>query len=300
MAERNPSKQKRAAQNKAQREALAARRVRAAAPKPAAPPRQTDTGAEIETGADADADAETGAEAGAKTPTRRRSRFRAAPAKTETGRPSRAAPSRPATTSRTTSSSAPAPTARSGRPLKEIGPDRPLEPGPRGLLAHLQQIAGGKAVLFAGIFSVVAAGMLLFAPVVPRQIVEAPADIVETVVAQQEGKPPPSEDDDPDPQTDQVTLLEAAGPLGVLLAGVPVVICGVAIEGSRRPGRRRLYTIAAFALGIYVAFFSVVGIFFFFSMAGLFVAAYQARKADPPVPRTRRGAASDEDEDDEG
>jgi len=288
VAERNPSKQKRAAQNKAQREALAARRARAAAPKPAAPPREKpETDVETEAGGEAEA------------PTRRRSRFRAAPAKTETGRPSRAAPSRPATTSRTASSSAPAPTTRSGRPVKETGPDRPAEPGVRGLIAHLQQIAGGKAVLFAGVFAVVAAGMLLFAPVVPRQVVEAPGDIIETTVAQQEGKPPPSEDDDPDPQTDQVTLLEAAGPLGVVLAGVPVVICGVAIEGSRRPGRRRLYTIAAFALGIYVAFFSVVGIFFFFSMAGLFVAAYQARKADPPVPRTRRSEPSGDDADDD-
>ena len=85
-----------------------------------------------------------------------------------------------------------------------------------------------------------------------------------------------------------------------VLAGVPVVICGVALEGSRRPGRRRLYTIAAFALGIYVAFFSVVGIFFFFSMAGLFVAAYQARKADPPVPRARGRAADEDEPDDEG
>ena len=192
---------------------------------------------------------------------------------------------------------------RSDHPVGPTGEgDRPRpsgRAGVRGLIAHLQQIAGGKAVLFAGVFAVVAAGMLLFAPVVPRQVVEAPSDIIETTVAQQEGKPAPSEDDDPDPQTDQVTLLEAAGPLGVLLAGVPVVICGVAIEGSRRPGRRRLYTIAAFALGIYVAFFSVVGIFFFFSMAGLFVAAYQARKADPPVPRTRRGEPSDDDADED-
>jgi hypothetical protein len=278
MAERNPSKQRRAAQNKAQREALAARRARASEPKAKPAPRAEPVEATDEAPVE-----------------RRRSRFRPAPQATETGRPSRAAPARRAPSTKSgPAKSAPAARTASGRPGRTppaIGPDHPEEPGLRGFLAHLQQIAGGKAVLFALIFAVVAAGTMLVGSVVARQVVEAPAQIIETVV-----KPKTKHDI----YTDHVTLLEAAGPIGFAFAALPIIICAVALEATRRPGRRRAFTIAAFALGIYVVFFSFIGIFFFFSMAGLFFAAYQARKADPPVPRGRaRARARDEDEADE-
>jgi O-antigen ligase len=92
-----------------------------------------------------------------------------------------------------------------------------------------------------------------------------------------------------------VTLTQAAGPLGVLFAAVPILICGFALDATRRPNRRRAFTVAAFALGIYVVFFSFIGIFFFFSMAGLFFAAYQARKADPPPRRPVRARPAAEE-----
>jgi hypothetical protein len=92
--------------------------------------------------------------------------------------------------------------------------------------------------------------------------------------------------------THGVTLTQAAGPIGILFAAVPIFICGFALDATRRPNRRRAFTIAAFGLGIYVVFFSFIGIFYFFSMAGLFFAAYQARKADPPVRAPRPPRAS--------
>jgi hypothetical protein len=171
-------------------------------------------------------------------------------------------------------------------------PDAPTEPGWRGFVAHVQQVPGGKAVMFALIFSVVAAVTLLALKVVQQSGGVAVARIVNPLTP---GKTP-DKAYDAQQVTRGVTLTQAAGPLGILFAAVPVFICGFALDATRRPNRRRAFTIAAFGLGIYVVFFSFIGIFYFFSMAGLFFAAYQARKADPPVraPRPRRPAKDDD------
>ncbi|MBV9953316.1 MAG: hypothetical protein JO291_15285 [Acidimicrobiia bacterium] len=311
MAERNPSKQRRAAQNRAQREALAARRVRSAESRE----RAVEDRARREALAEVDDDVideveedEVVEERPSRTAARPRQRARYKPKqqKTESGRPSRSAPSRPAparsstsapaTTSRTTGG--PAPKTRSGAAKPEAAstvPDAPTEPGWRGFVAHVQRVPGGKAVMFSLIFAVVAAVTLLALKVVQQSAGVALAHVVNPLTP---GKTP-EKGYEATAVTHGVTLTQAAGPLGILFAAVPVLICGFALDATRRPNRRRAFTIAAFGLGIYVVFFSFIGIFYFFSMAGLFFAAYQARKADPPVrmQRPRRPAKGDSEED---
>jgi hypothetical protein len=217
------------------------------------------------------------------------------PKKTDSGRPSRSAPSLPAPQPTARATGAPAPKARptAGRPTPASNvPDAPTEPGWRGFVAHVQQVPGGKAVMFALIFSVVAAGTLLALKVVQQSGGVAVARVVNPLTP---GKTP-EKAYDAQQVTRGVTLTQAAGPLGILFAAVPVFICGFALDATRRPNRRRAFTIAAFALGIYVVFFSFIGIFYFFSMAGLFFAAYQARKADPPVRRPPRARPAKDDD----
>jgi hypothetical protein len=303
MAERNPSKQRRAAQNKAQREALAARRVRSAESRERAAEDRARREAAAEAELDEDLTADDGVDeeveqrpARTAARPRQRARYKPKPQKTESGRPSRSAPGRPAPqpTARATGG-APAPKARPAAAKATSAskvPDAPTEPGWRGFVAHVQQVPGGKAVMFALIFSVVAAVTLLALKVVQQSGGVAVARIVNPLTP---GKTP-EKAYDAQQVTRGVTLTQAAGPLGILFAAVPVFICAFALDATRRPNRRRAFTIAAFGLGIYVVFFSFIGIFYFFSMAGLFFAAYQARKADPPVraPRPRRPAKDDD------
>ena len=97
--------------------------------------------------------------------------------------------------------------------------------------------------------------------------------------------------------TNTAPIVDVFGPVGVVFVAIPLAISGGAVAAAARPNRRRSFTIAAFALGFYVLFVGSIGIFYFFSMGGLFFAAYQARKADPPVRRPRGRPAEEEDED---
>lgn len=248
MAERNPSKQRRAAQNKAQREALANRRARASQPSRSAPEPPD----------------------GAVSPTRRtRSGGKSKPAEAPTGRNGR-----PARTPRAT-------------PVRRV-PTNPV----MKRIAMVQSVAGGKGVFFALMFSLVAGGMVLFTKVTPREVMIAPAAIVNEVRLAND-LPVPGE---LDPVIASDYAWNVIGPVSIVVALAPVLIAGVAFFLAGREGRRRNFTIAAFAMGMVVFLSGALGIYYMFAFGGLVYGAYKARQADPLPGRGARRRKDDEDD----
>ncbi|MEJ7585347.1 MAG: hypothetical protein WKF43_14985 [Acidimicrobiales bacterium] len=158
-------------------------------------------------------------------------------------------------------------------------------------MATVQQVPGGRAVLFGFLFSIVAAGMLLLAPITPRTVMAVPRRII---VEQRldNGLPVSAADrkavrEDKaleDPRIESTYLTSVIGPVAGVVV-VPVLVAGAAVVLARRPGRARTFTYAAIAQILFVFLLGSLGIFFLFSAGGLGFGAYKARKAQGPSAR---------------
>jgi hypothetical protein len=183
-------------------------------------------------------------------------------------------------------------------------PVRPPRTGVGRLIGPIQAVPGGRAVLFGFFFAVVAAGMLLFAPITPRYVQRVPSEIVNKVrVDNDRPVPRAAADNLKEPRFESTYLTNVIGPAAGAVV-IPVLIAGSAVLRAKRPNRARSFTFAAVAQMVFVLFLSGLGIFFMFSAGGLGFGAFQARKAEgPPARRSWRRQASsdatgDEDDDD--
>ena len=281
MAERNPSKQRRAAQNKAQREALAARRAtrprRSRRPPTAgpSPPRRRRDAGRGDRGGRAPSSVAVPGRAGED---------RDGPA--EPGRAGRGPPPRVRTSASADTAPAPGPQPV-GPPAEGDRPRPPDRAGLRGFLAHLQQIAGRQGGAVRGDLQPSwPPACCSSRSVVPRRSWRGTGrDRRDRAGDQREQggarTTTPIRHRRRSPTRGGRAARRRCSPR------VPVVICGVAARGlaagrsgagsSRSPRSRS---------GIYVVFFSWSSASSSSSAwPGLFFAAYQARKADPPVPR---------------
>lgn len=260
MSDRNPSKQRRAAQNKAARQALANRTTKASqAPRPAADASSGTKGA-------GRAGAKPSRSAGRTTPAGRRGAVAAGNA----GRPTRTG----------------------GAPVR-----RPTNPVSK-VIADVQSVPGGKGIFFAFLFAVVASVMLFVSPTVPQVILKHVGESVAAFRKANDLKTPsglPTKD-----LTRQVYAWSVLGPLTIAFAAVPVLIAGAGVVLTYKENRRRNFTILAFLMVAYFYLAGALAIFFIFSAAGLVYAAFKARQAEPPTPRApRRSKAEDDDADDD-
>ena len=157
-------------------------------------------------------------------------------------------------------------------------------------------------MLFGFLFSIVAAGMLLFAPISPRYVQRVPSQIVMQVRADQDLPVSAAAKEALEkPRVESTYLISQIGPAAGVVV-FPVLIAGLAVFAARRPNRTRTFTLAAVGLLLFVLVLSSVGIFFLFSAGALGFGAYQSRRADGPgTGRTRRGrrraGARDDEED---
>jgi len=270
VTDRNPSKQRRAAQNKAARQALANRTTKASQPSsvPASP------------------SSSSGGKSGS-------SGRKSAPARGAGGGRARA-------TAR--------PTGQAGRPARTGGaPVRQPTNRLSKLVADVQAVPGGKGVFFSFLFALVAAIMLMVAKIAPQEVLHyAGATVAKFRVDHKLAVPTGLNADGvaKKPVVVYDHALAILGPVAVVFAILPIAISGVAMALALRENRRRNFTIVAFIMVLFVLWTGSLGIFFFFSAGGLVYGAFKARQAEPPplrAARRRRGQEADEDvEDDDG
>lgn len=166
---------------------------------------------------------------------------------------------------------------RSGKPRRERRPrpgDRPVDIATLegSWFARLMQVPGGTQVLFAGVMSIVATGLILFTKqFVPKG---APRD---TKASQ--------------------TLFEAYDiKVAAVLLVVPLAVTGLAVAFSFHPHRRRVWFMAAVVLGLvatsaiqyylFVAGFMAYGVYRAYKVEGpneSFLTVLRRRFQRPPV-----------------
>jgi hypothetical protein len=163
-------------------------------------------------------------------------------------------------------------------------PRPPARPGARP--------PGSRAALFAVAFALASFALLLFAnlvsvddrgEVIPRNFggvyLEARSLITTSEFGQIEAT--------------ETTILDAYGPMTLLLYAVPALIAVIAYMAHKRTGVSRPLTIGmlGLALGVFIT-----GAFFMPSLIALAIASFQARKAELPARVAQRAARDGRDE----
>jgi hypothetical protein len=171
------------------------------------------------------------------------------------------------------------------------GPAVAADAPPKGALGMLRsKRPGDKAVFIAFVFSV-CAGIFLFFYRVPVDDRGEPLPFEFrglTLAAREAATGAPVEDA-------TTSMLDANGPVVLLLVGLPIFVSAFAMWGNRRPDRSRMLTYAM--LGMAVAVIVVgqitgVGVLFFPALIAMAVGGFQVRKADLPARTAARGGAA--------
>ncbi len=145
----------------------------------------------------------------------------------------------------------------------------------RGRRPSPYTIPGQRAVLMAFLFTIVAAGTLLFAPVQVQRDVQPDDPRVETTQ-------PDLNDDGTVTIYEDVKLLDEEGPAvaaGIMLT--PILITGAAVWFTKKPQRSNAWTIAMVALAGFIFLFAgPYGIIALPSLIALAVGGFQSRRAE--------------------
>ncbi len=145
----------------------------------------------------------------------------------------------------------------------------------RGRRPSPYTIPGQRAVLMAFLFTIVAAGTLLFAPVQVQRDVQPDDPRVETTQ-------PDVNDDGTVTIYEDVKLLDEEGPAvaaGIMLT--PILITGAAVWFTKKPQRSNAWTIAMVALAGFIFLFAgPYGIIALPSLIALAVGGFQSRRAE--------------------
>jgi hypothetical protein len=163
-------------------------------------------------------------------------------------------------------------------------PGAPVRPGARP--------PGARAALFAVAFALASFGLLLFASlvsvddrgeVIPRNFGAVYLEARSLITTGEFGRV----------EATETTILDAYGPMTLLLYAVPALIAVVAYAAHKRTGISRPLTIGmlGLALGVFIT-----GAFFMPSLIAMAIASFQARKAELPARVAQRAAREGPDD----
>jgi hypothetical protein len=163
-------------------------------------------------------------------------------------------------------------------------PRPPARPGARP--------PGSRAALFAVVFAVASFGLLLLydlvsvddrGEVIPRNFGAVYLEARSLLTTGEFGQV----------ESTETTILDAYGPMTLLLYAVPALIAVIAYVAHKRTGISRPLTIGmlGLALGVFVT-----GAFFMPSLIAMAIASFQARKAELPARVAQRAARDGPDD----
>ncbi len=159
---------------------------------------------------------------------------------------------------------------------------------PKGALGMLRsKRPGDKAVFIAFVFSVSAAIFLfLYRVPVDDRGEPLPFEFRGLTLAAREAVTGTAVEDA------TTSMLDANGPIVLLLVGLPIFVSAFAIWGNRRPDRSRMLTYAMLGMAVAVIVIGQltgVGVLFFPALIAMAVGGFQVRKADLPARMAARG-----------